>query len=97
MQIFTIIRILLKEVKTIMTRDELIEKIDQGSDIMFDVANRHFSIFTWCDMGIGIGEQEPHADKMEYFKTPKELVDSYKINGVPLGSLAERVIITDYT
>ena len=40
-----------------MTRVEFIQKIENGSDILFDVADRHYVIFTWMEDGIGIGEQ----------------------------------------
>jgi len=79
-----------------MTKTELIDKIENGSDIMFDVENRHFTIFTWMDEGIGIGEQH-RRDKMQYFTSANDLVENFKIDGSPLSSLAGKVVITDYT
>ena len=82
---------------TIMTKAELIQKIEDGSDIMFDVAGKHFTILTWMEEGIGIGEQYPNDTEMQYFKTAKELVEGFKINGVALEDLVQGVRITDYS
>lgn len=82
-----------------MTKAELIKKIYEGDDIMLDVGDRHFTIFTWtwAEKGINIGEQYPAEPKDQYFATPEELLDNYLIDGVPLGELSEKVVITDYT
>lgn len=48
-----------------MTRTEFIKKIEKGSDILFDVADRHYVIFTWMENGIGIGEQY-HTDPLQF-------------------------------
>lgn len=80
-----------------MTKAELIEKIDRGSDIMLDVAGKHYSIFTWMENGIGIGEQAPLDSGLKYFQTAQELVENFKVNGVPLGDITAGVRITDYT
>lgn len=81
----------------IMTKAALIRKIENGRDILFDVAGRHFAIFTWTAEGIGIGEQYPNDTEMQYFKTAKELVEGFKINGVALEDLVQGVRITDYS
>lgn len=80
-----------------MTRNELIEKIENGSDILFDVSGKHYTILTWCDEGIAIGEQNRPEDPLLYFPTAKELVENFKVNGVPLGELAAGVRITEYS
>lgn len=80
-----------------MTRNELIVKIENGSDIMFDVSGRHYTILTWTAEGIGIDEQYPNDGDMQYFASAEELVDSFKVNGIPLGDIAAGVKITDYT
>lgn len=80
-----------------MTKAELIDKIENGSDIMFDVANRHFTILTWMDEGIAISEQHPHDGEPQYFDTAEALVEGFKINGKPLGSLSDKVVIVQYT
>lgn len=48
-----------------MTRSEFIRKIEEGRDIMFDVLGRHYTILTWLDEGIGIGEQYPNDDELK--------------------------------
>ena len=80
-----------------MTKKEFIDKIKNGSDIMFDVAGRHYVIFTWMDEGIGIGAQFPPGGKMQYFDTSEALVAHYKIGGKPLADLVNQIVITDYT
>ena len=34
---------------------------------------------------------------MQHFKTAKELVENFKVNGVALGDLAQGIRITDYS
>lgn len=80
-----------------MTKNEFIEKIENGSDIMFDAAGKHFSIFTWMDEGIGIGEQYPHDGNMQYFDTAQALVEHFMIGNKPLSDYINTVVITDYT
>lgn len=79
-----------------MTKSELIEKIENGSDILFDIGNEHYVIFTWHDKGIAIGEQFK-TTPMEYFDTAKELVDNFKPNGTPLSKQCDKVVITEYS
>lgn len=78
-----------------MTRSEFIKKIEYGDDIMFDVVGRHFTILTWPDEGIFIGEQ--YTEDGEYFQDAASLVDNFKINDIPLSGLLHDVKITDYT
>ncbi len=81
-----------------MTRNEFIRKIEYGDDILFDVAGRHFVIFTWSieDKGIFIGEQYV-SESREYYKSAEELVDHFIVGEKSLADLAEDIIITDYT
>lgn len=79
-----------------MTRAELIDKIDNGSDIMFSVAGKQYTILTWTDDGIAIGEQYPNDSEIKYFDTPEELVDNFKIAGKPLGEMSKEIVITQY-
>ena len=83
-------------VKTIMTKNEFISKIDNGYDIMFDVLDRHFTIVTWLDEGIGIGEQHKNSSP-EIFGTAEELVECFKVDGRTLADLAEAIKITQYS
>jgi len=80
-----------------MTRAELISLIDNGSDIMFSVAGRHYTILTWMDEGIAIGEQYPNDHEMRYFETAEEVVDHFVIDGKTLGEMAGEIKITQYT
>lgn len=79
-----------------MTEIEFIEKIRNGSDILFDVAGRHYVIFTWMDGGIGIGEQH-RDDPIQYFDTPEILIHNFKVGGTPLAQLCNMITITEYT
>lgn len=80
-----------------MTKADFVEKIEKGSDIMFDVVGRHFTILTWMEEGIGIGEQDPVGGEIEHYKTAKDLVEGFMIDGVPLADLCDKVVITDYS
>ena len=80
-----------------MTKADFIEKIENGSDIMFDIVGRHFTILTWPADGILIDEQYPKDGNEKYYKTAKELVDGFMIDGVPLADLCDKVVITDYS
>lgn len=79
-----------------MTKQEWIEKIESGSDIMFDVSGKHFVIFTWMENGIAIGKQNSTVP-MEEFSDAKSLVDGFLVDGVPLGDLVDGITITDYS
>ena len=50
-----------------MTKTKLIELIDNGSDIMFTVDGKHFTVLTWMDEGIAIGEQSPNDGELLYY------------------------------
>ncbi len=77
-----------------MTKLEFAELIDTSGDIMFDVKNKHFTICTWTNGGINIGEQYPEEPKDRAFTTSEELLDNYLVDGIPLGELSEEVNIT---
>lgn len=80
-----------------MTRAELVDKIDNGSDIMFSVVGKQYTVLTWTDDGIAIGEQHPNDGELQYFDTPEELVDTFMIAGKTLGELADKIVITQYS
>lgn len=80
-----------------MKKAELIEKITDGNDIMFSVSGKHYTILTWTDDGIAIGEQHPNDGDLLYFDTAEELVDKFKIGDKTLGEVAERIVITHYS
>ncbi|SDA20100.1 hypothetical protein SAMN02910447_01681 [Ruminococcus sp. YE71] len=80
-----------------MTKKELIELIDTSGDIMFDCEDKHYTILTWTDEGIFIGEQITETqkkDRHEYFKTGEQLVSEFLVNGKPLGDICDRIVIT---
>lgn len=80
-----------------MTRVELIEMIENGSDIMFSAAGRNYTILTWTEEGIAIGERFPNDHEIRYFTTAEELVDGFMIGGKSLGEQAMEIRITEYT
>ena len=81
-----------------MTRDKFIWKINHGDDILFDVGDRHFAIFTWAidEKGICICEQNIN-DSKQYFETAEDLVDNFFIGEKPLSDLVQDIVITEYT
>lgn len=80
-----------------MKKDELIAKIENGRDIMFDVGSRHYTIITWLDDGIGIGEQNKPEKEISVYPDADTLLKDFLVDGKPLGDLAEKVVITDYS
>ena len=80
-----------------MQVQELTEKIENGSDIMFEVMGRHFTILTWHEKGIAIDEQHPNDGNMQFFTSAGELVSGFAVDGKPLADIADQIIITDYT
>lgn len=80
-----------------MTKSDFINKIESGSDIMFDVYDKHYTILTWCDDGIGIDEQHPNEKGMRYFGSASELAEKFLVNNIPIGELTNEIIITDYS
>lgn len=78
-----------------MTRIEFIDKIKNGSDIVFRLSGKNFTILTWCDDGIVIsqwGEEE-----MNVYQSPEELADKFMVNGVPIGEITKGIEIIEYT
>lgn len=83
-----------------MTRNELVNLIDNGGDIMFDCLDKHYTILTWTDNGILIGEQITATQKEEineYFDTAEQLVSEFKVNGIHLYDLLDEIKITEYS
>ena len=79
-----------------MTAADFIEKIRYGSDIMFDVLGRHYTILTWPEEGIAICEQNVY-EELRYFDSAESLVKEFEVDGIPLAELCQQVVITDYT
>jgi hypothetical protein len=79
-----------------MTKNEFIEKIESGSDIMFDVSDRHFTIVTWLDEGIGIGEQYKN-EPLKVYDTVEDLISKFKVDNKALEELCDKIVITQYS
>lgn len=83
-----------------MTRNELVELIENGRDIMFDCLDKHYTILTWTNEGIFIGEQitdTQRDDIHEYYDTAEQLVSNFKVNGIYLYELLDKITITEYS
>lgn len=81
--------------RIITTKSEFIEKIENGSDIVFTVAGKSYAIFTWTDKGIAIGEQ--NKDNLFYFGSAEDLINGFSIDHTPLALLIDQIKITDYS
>ncbi|MFT3950979.1 MAG: hypothetical protein QM689_03340 [Oscillospiraceae bacterium] len=82
------------------SKEDFIKLIDEGGDIMFDCSDKHYTILTWWDDGIFIGEQitaDQPEDKHEVFLCAQDLVHSFLVNGEPLETLLSDVVITFYS
>lgn len=78
-----------------MTRREFIDLIDFGSDIMFELDEKSYSIIGGADGGPNIAEQITENNEAT-FKNGKDLLDNYCINGETLRDCFERIKITYY-
>lgn len=74
----------------------MIDLIENGSDIMLDVAGEHLVIFTWLDDGIGIGRQNSD-EPLSIYETAQKLIDGYTVSGLPINAQLDKVSITDYS
>lgn len=80
-----------------MTKNDFASLIENGSDIMFSIMGRKYTILTWTTEGIAIGEQHPNDNELQYYISPISLLEGFTVEGTPLGELAHLVIITDYS
>lgn len=76
-----------------MTRDEWIRRVKYGTDIIFNVQGKCFTIFNWDQFII----TEAYAEEDKRYDTAEELVDQFMVNGKSLGELAGEIVIEDYT
>lgn len=60
---------------------------------MFDCLGKSYTILTWTDNGICIGEQN-NDDDDHFYDNAEQLVKSFKINNIPLCDISDKVIIT---
>ena len=80
-----------------MTKQELIEKIKNGTDIMFTIGEKGFTI---CDSETdeqGKNIASWGGANAVIYPDAESLVNQFTIDGKVLGDLANEVIITDYT
>ena len=84
------------QLDSVMTREAFIEKIENAMDcIVFTVAGKGYTILVWHDEGISIAEWNKEETEKIYPEA-KSLVDNFKVDGVPLGSLAGEININEY-
>lgn len=76
-----------------MTRSEFVDMIDFGSDIMFDLDKKSYSIIAVDDGCANIAEQVTENNEAT-FQSGKELLDNYRINGETLNACFDRIKIT---
>lgn len=76
-----------------MTRNELIRRVKYGTDIVFSVQGKCFTILNWEQYIIA----EAYAEEEKTYETAEELVDQFMVNGKSLGELAGEIVIEQYT
>lgn len=76
-----------------MTRDEFVELIDDGNDIMFKCDGKEFTILGWMDGGPNIAEQNTEENEASY-QNGAELLDRYIVNGKTLNERFDQIEIT---
>lgn len=76
-----------------MTREEFIEHVENGADIMFDVLGKHYTVLGWNEDGPLIAEQET-GDNEAVFSDGKDLLENYKIEDKRLKDIWDDVEIT---
>ena len=79
-----------------MTKNEFIEKVKNGSEIMFMIGKRGFTIVNYFDDGPDIGEWNK-VETVQKFENAVSLVEGYIIDGRALADYAESIKITDYS
>ena len=77
-----------------MTKNELIEKIENGSEIMLTIEGRGFTIFNYNEPDIG---EWDNPDTVRKYKSAEDLVERHTINGIPISRLADKINITSYS
>lgn len=80
-----------------MTKNEFFEKVENGSEIMFMIGDRGFTILNYYDDGPDIGEWNK-PETVRKFKDVESLMKEYQVEGKSLESYASNSIrITDYS
>ena len=76
-----------------MTRDEFVEHVENGADIMFDAFGKHYTVLGWNENGPLIAEQVTE-DNEAVFPDGRALLENYKIDGRRLTDVWDDVQIT---
>lgn len=72
--------------------EELKKSISFGLDIEFKYKNEIYTILTWNEYGIIIGNQIRNTYSI--YKTVNELIDNYKIDGESITKVIKDIDIT---
>ena len=72
------------------------ELIETSGDIMFECDDKKFTICTWCEQGIMIGEQNSPVEDSKYFASADELINNFLVNGVPLAKQTDSIKVEFY-
>ncbi|MBQ9009963.1 MAG: hypothetical protein IJ088_11620 [Clostridia bacterium] len=80
-----------------MTKEELIEKIRKGTDIVFRIGASGFTILDSEKNDNGKDIAEWGGNNAVIYKDAEALVNQHLINGKPLGEWTQDVVILDYT
>ena len=79
-----------------MSKNELIQKIQNAYEMVIRIADRRFTICDENEKGFSIAEwDKPETEK--YFIDAEALVEGFVIDGVNLLALIDRIVIDDYT
>lgn len=79
-----------------MSKNELIQKIDNAYEMVIIIDDRRFTICDEYEKGFSIAEWDKPETEM-YFTNAEQLVESYSINGKVLADYAVTLIVEDYT
>lgn len=71
--------------------NDLINAINQGSDIEFQCNGKMYTILPWTDEGIVIGPQ--NSDNDFIYKTADELINNYRIDGKSIKDMIDQLEI----
>lgn len=79
-----------------MTKNEFYEKVENGSEIMFVIGKRGFTILNYYEDGPDIGEWNK-PETVKKFKDVTSLLEQYTIDQKPLKDYVNTIRITDYS
>ncbi len=79
-----------------MTKNEFVGKVENGSEIMFKIGSRGFTIFSYSSGDVDIGEWGK-SNTVRKFPDVESLLNKYNVNGKPLKESVGLIKITDYS